>query len=143
MWRNDSPTRLNKIMTHSPLRRGIYATDLRFHQRVRGPDFSTVLRNSWAPPRTINATHKACQTTAIMWGHNCGSCAPLASITIGDDKGKIAAAIAPGELGEPIAVEAKPNMMSCEKVIGIDMICTCRAVDACAPIVRNAAPSSR
>ena len=29
------------------------------------------------------------------------------------------------------------------KVTGIDMVCTSRTVDACAPIVRNAAPSSR
>ena len=36
----------------------------RRHHFVRGPDLSTVLRNSLAPVRIISATHNACQAMA-------------------------------------------------------------------------------
>ena len=48
-----------------------------------------------------------------------------------------------GESGAPTAVAAKPKISTWAKVTGIDMVCTSRTVEACAPMVRNKAPSSR
>ena len=64
-------------------------------------------------------------------------------MTIGDDKGNTAAAIAAAESGDPIAVAAKPKISTCAKVTGIDSVCTSRTVVAIEPIPRNSEPSSR
>ena len=45
--------------------------------------------------------------------------------------------------GDPMAVEAKPKITTWAKVTGIDSVCTSRAVEACAPMVRNTAPRSK
>ena len=95
---------------------------MRLHQRRRGPDLRTVFRNMLAPRWRMSATQAACHRIATRWGHQCGSCAARASITIGEDKGKIAAPMAIGELGEPTAGEASPKIRTWPKVIGIDRV---------------------
>ena len=64
-------------------------------------------------------------------------------MVIGEDKGNAAAARPLTESGLPIAVAAKPKISTWPKVTGIDRVWTSRAVDACAPMIRNAAPNSR
>ena len=89
---------------------------------MRGPDFSTVLRNSRAPQRRIKMTHAACHRIASRWGHQAGSCAARASMTIGDDNGKTAASRALVESGWPTAVDANPKISTWAKVVGSDNV---------------------
>src|SRR6185503_8415837 len=113
------------------------------HHFNPGPDFSTVLRNIFAPSLRISATHSICHRIAATCGHRSGCLAAWATIASGEDKGKTAAAKLAGEPGEATAVAAKPNTNTCPKVTGIDSVCTSRTVDAWAPMVRNTAPNSR
>ena len=76
-------------------------------------------------------------------GHSSGSSAARASIAIGDDSGKTAAAIPLTESGLPIDFAVKPNSSTWAKVAGSDMVWTSRAVDAWAPMIRKAAPNSK
>ncbi len=62
---------------------------------------------------------------------------------MGEDRGKMAAASPSVESGLPIAVEAKPKISTWANVTGIDIVWTSRTVEACAPMVRKTAPSSR
>jgi len=59
--------------------------------------------------------------------------------------GKLFAMLAASVVGILVwtAVAAKPKITTWAKVTGIDKVCTSRAVEACAPIVRKTEPSSK
>jgi len=93
--------------------------------------------------RRISATHEICHANASTWGSSAGISAARPNIAKGEDKGKIIPAIALGLSGWPTPRLARPKIIICAIVTGIDKVCTSRAVDACDPMPRNKEPISK
>src|SRR3569623_1046611 len=106
-------------------------------------DLRTPRRNQKAPSALPTDTHSNCHTIVIRCGHITGEFAACAAIVIGELNGKIAAIHATVLPGLAAAAVDSPPIPNCPSVIGSAIICSSRWVEACAPRIRYAAPTSR
>ena len=112
----------------------------------RGPDLSTVLRNSL---RAKLQDQRDPQRLPERWrarcGQNSGCCGGAGEHRHRRGQGERSRRRAPSaEFGRRRSrSRRKPKISTCAKVTGIDSVWTSRTVEACAPMVRKTAPSSR
>ena len=73
---------------------------------------------------------RICQASATMCGIGAGNSAARPNIAKGEDKGNTIPATALGLSGWPTPRLARPKIIICAIVTGIDSVCTSRAVEA-------------